>query len=168
MIDGDHSGGQYNRFGATDPRNMRQAQGYGLMLDDLGGLHRQIWLKEEHWADDPPFSDGGGVGGSGGTSVIEFYVTPFDTLGQTPSVSRRTGLASGRVSGIAMMVYDSDKEWTQGDTTHVLGAVAGGSDWLADRFVDLMLLPAEGATAAGHRAWGWVKEQHVLSETRVP
>ena len=159
MIDGDHSGGAYDLLGASDPRQMREAQSYVVMLDSLGALHRRIWL-EERWPTASPFSTGGGALGGDGSAVYEFYVTPFDTLkhGDAPA-SRRSELVPGKVIGIGMIMYDTDREGTQPDTVYTLSPSVLNAERYAEYFVDLELLPAEvGSTVTRTQSWGALKK----------
>ena len=159
MIDGDHSGGAYDLLGASDPRQMREAQGYVVMLDSLGALHRRIWLRER-WPTASPFSTGGGALGGDGSAVYEFYVTPFDTLKHDDAAtSRRSELVPGKVIGIGMIMYDTDKEWTQPDTVYTLSPSVLNAERYAEYFVDLELLPADvGSTVTRTQSWGALKK----------
>ena len=88
MIDGDHSGGQYNFNNSetmTDEEKARnqnsQAQKWNAIFDApdgriLGYPGRADWLNST------PLSDGGGgsVGGGPTVSILEIYVTPYDDI----------------------------------------------------------------------------------------
>ena len=168
MIDGDHSGGQYSRFQdpSDDHRQARQAQGYNVMLDSLGVLHlgmwvdggEGIWIDPRFWGTTAPFSAGGGALEPDGSSVWEFYVTPFDTLRQSAATSRGSRLEPGKVMGLGMTATDTDREcehaWA--DTAWFLPSSNLAMERYADYFVDLHLLPGM-ATPIRAKSWGALK-----------
>ena len=170
MIDGDHNGGQYAGFFSPGDqhRRMRNAQGYSVFLDSLRVLHRQIWLPthwrpEGHWANALPYSAGGGALDRSGSGVLEFYVTPFDTLRGDPATSRLSELTPGKVVGIDINVFDADDvlkvdlQARRRDTHYSLAALGAGGESYASFLVDVQLLPAGGTSAARATSWGTLK-----------
>jgi hypothetical protein len=163
-IGGDHSGGRYRFDGSDppDPRNDAQAQLYLVWVEDDGDVELSGYQLLEWGADAPPYAEAGGdvVDADQGSTVVEFYVTPFDTLHQEgDSASAASVLESGRILGFAMQVCDNDGGHVQADTSHIVGAV--GTIWYTDAkyFVDMELRPADASsTMVEEGSWGCVKE----------
>lgn len=155
MVDGDHSGGQYNGFGSDDCRGCSDdelrrmshitAQSYLGLADVPDGRHVGS-LALPDWANAPPYANGGGRSeGLGPTrSVIEFYVTPFDSVARDdPAASRISRLDSGKVIGFSMNLPDFD---TTPSAYHAFHTLSGAcSSWRYARcFTDAVLVGGGG------------------------
>ncbi|MBT6145145.1 MAG: hypothetical protein HOH74_06935, partial [Gemmatimonadetes bacterium] len=88
MVDGDHSGGDYSNSANTSwdsdeqwLNTHRTAQQY-IGAPDVSGTDHVVSGAGIDVVSDPPYADGGGStdGATPATSVVEFYVTPFDNL----------------------------------------------------------------------------------------
>ena len=182
LVDGDHSGGQYNGFSDTDyttderrQMTLSQAQQYAVageaadgqlaVLFDLTGVYTRA---ERMQIASPPFADAGvyALEGSPSLSWIEMYVTPFDALDVVnPELSQRSQLYADKIIGFQISIPDFDAE--PGDY-HGFYTLAGQTQtWkFAERFVDGLLLPCEGGdcgtmpepeSAVKVDSWGRIK-----------
>ena len=165
MVDGDHSGGQYNFNNSetmTDEEKARnqnsQAQKWNAIFDApdgriLGYPGRADWLNS------PPLSDGGGgsIGEAPTTSILEIYVTPYDDIvfsDQAASVA--TDLEPGHIIGFQIAMPDFDEAPQQYRGYHTLSGQAATFRY-AERFVDGQLVGAGDATAVEDRSWARIK-----------
>ena len=112
------------------------------------------------WVEDEPFTAVGGiVKESPNYSVLEFFVTPFDSLDiRGPAFSLPSELREGQIIGLEMSMVDFDEpNVSQNESTSTL---SGSSHvWFdADRFVDFRLLgPPTSSTSVERATWGDVK-----------
>ena len=165
MVDGDHSGGQYN-FGnsetMTDEEKARnqnsQAQKWNAIFDAPDGRILGYPGRAE-WLNSVPLSDGGGgsVGGGPTVSILEIYVTPYDDIifaDQEGSVA--TDLEAGNIIGLQIAMPDFDEEPQKYRGYHTLSGQAATFRF-AERFVDAQLVGAGDATAVADRSWARIK-----------
>ena len=165
MVDGDHSGGQYNFNNdetMTDEEKARnqnaQAQKWNAIFDApdgriLGYPGRAAWLNS------PPLSGGGGGSAGGGPtiSVLEIYVTPYDDIifcDQAGSVA--TDLEAGNIIGLQIAMPDFDTAPQEYRGYHTLSGQAATFRF-ADRFVDAQLVGADDATSVADLSWARIK-----------
>ena len=145
----------------------------GPNLDDIDT--RALGSGAFSWRTQPPYGDSGGsvAGETPVIWVIELYVTPCDQGGGTwdsAEGSVVSNLATGQVIGFSIGVQDFDPG-AEGDfdrTGWVLepsdsddGAFDDIEDYVADNFLDGLLLPAGGAepgdSAVESVSWGRIK-----------
>ena len=163
MVDGDHSGGQYNGFyydddcdGGWKPvalladhwdpcryRSNFQAQQYfGIAAAPDGRLLGCQASGASDWVTVPPYGDAGGFVEEGlpHRSVVEIMVTPFDELRwDTPQHSRESVLKAGKIIGLQIAVPDFDTEAARYHGFSTLGGQTNA--WRqADSFVDFLLM----------------------------
>lgn len=164
MIDGDHSGGQYSfrdQVGFDRFRHQNaQAQQYVAIPEAPDGV-LVGYFGVAAWPDARPYADwGGGVtGAEPTTSVVEFYLTPFDDLiWDDPGASVRSNLAVGKVVGLEMHLPDFDQEPRQYHAYFSLSAQTETFKY-AERFVDGVLIGAEvvDPTSVPAGSWGRIK-----------
>ena len=155
MIDGDHSGGDYSE--AADPNwdadeqmlnDNRTAQQYQAIADAPDGNHIGYQGAGGGWVNAPPYTDGAGASDASTptSSVIEFYLTPFDDLlWNDPDASVPSDLAPDKIIGFNIAVPDFD---TGPGAYHAFHTLTGQAQtWrYADRFVDGRLLAAVDPT----------------------
>jgi hypothetical protein len=168
MLDGDHTGGDYT--GSADPdwteeeqtlNNNRSAQQYVGIADAPDGRHIGYQGAGVDWVTVLPYSDGGGgtVGDGPATSVIEFFVTPFDDcIWNSPDDSQASPLSSGKIVGFQLSIPDFDTEPGAYRAFHTLTGQA--STWrYAERFADGRLVGADGGgpSAVEAGSWGRIK-----------
>jgi len=167
MVDGDHTGGDYT--GSADENwtdeektlnNNRTAQQYVGISDAPDGRHIGYQGNGVDWVTVPPLSDAGGgtVGDGPATSVIEFYITPFDDLiWNSPDDSQASPLAAGKIIGFQISIPDFDTAPADYRAFHTLTGQA--ATWrFAERFADGQLVGAGGdATAVENDSWGRIK-----------
>ena len=166
MLDGDHTGGDYT--GSADPdwteeevtlNNNRFAQQYVGISDAPDGRHIGYQGAGVDWVTVLPYSDAGGgtVGDGPATSVVEFFVTPFDDLiWNSPDDSQASPMASGNIIGFQISIPDFDTEPSAYRAFHTLTGQA--STWrFADRFADGRLVGAGGGTSVEAGSWGRIK-----------
>jgi hypothetical protein len=165
MIDGDHTGGDYT--GSADPNwtaeeqklnNNRTAQQYLAMGDTPDGVNVGYLGAAADWVNKVPYADGWGktVGQGPATTILEFYVTPFDDLvWNSPADSKATVLAPGKIMGFQISCPD----WDVPGTYHAFHTLSGqAATWrYAERFVDGRLIGAGGGTAVENDSWGRIK-----------
>jgi hypothetical protein len=174
MLDGDHSGGQYNGFdanavGADQAKLLSdyQAQQNFALPSSPDGRTVGYEGNANGWATLPPYADGGGgeSGQAPTTTVMEFFFTPWDALDYNgPAQSTRSTLAAGRFIGIQIAMPDFD---TEAGTYHGYQNLNGEADtWrLAENFADGQLIPCDTGdcgsaptqTAVAEDSWGRIK-----------
>lgn len=102
MVDGDHSGGNYGLGVST--------QRYVAIAEALDGEHIHPMVDQAEWLMSTQYTDGyGSVSAQGGAPrmVLEFYVTPFDSLvSSDPLASHPSQLRPGRVIGLELSIPD--------------------------------------------------------------
>ena len=118
MVDGDHSGGQYNFNNSEDmtdeekARNQNsQAQKWNAIFDAPDGRILGYPGRAE-WLNSTPLSDGGGgsTGGGPTVSILEIYVTPYDDIiFADQEGSRATDLEAGNIIGLQIAMPTSTK-----------------------------------------------------------
>jgi hypothetical protein len=166
MLDGDHTGGDYT--GSADPNwteeeqklnNNRTAQQYVAIADAPDGRHVGYLGAGADWVNALPYADGGGgsIGEGPTTSIMEFYVTPFDDLiWNSPDDSRASALFGGKLIGFQISAPDFDTAPSNYRAFHTLTGQA--ATWrYAERFADGRLVGAGGATAVESNSWGRIK-----------
>jgi hypothetical protein len=144
MVDGDHSGGDYNGFAVADYGEELvkvltgyQAQQYSMVPETPDGMWVGSNTAAAGWVTDLPWADGYGSASSGPptTTIMEGYFTPWDALDwRGPDVSTRSTLAEGRVIGFQISIPD----WDVVGTLHAFHTISGlANTWrMADNFVD--------------------------------
>jgi len=177
MLDGDHSGGDYNGFsvdvyGADQAKLLTgyQAQQYLGIPESPDGKILGNNTAASGWVSLPPWADGSGYsfGTAPTTSILETYWTPFDALDwHGPEYSTRSTLAANKVIGFQVSIMDWD--YTDTDrrmTYHAFHTLSGlANTWrMADNFVGGELVPCTGGdcgappvTAVASESWGRVK-----------
>ena len=117
MVDGDHSGGDYT--GSADPNwtvdeqvlnNNRTAQQYAAIATSPDGHTVGYSGSGANWVNALPYGDGGGAASvsTPNTSIIEFFVTPFDDLiWNSPSSSKVSDLAPNKIIGFQISVPEA-------------------------------------------------------------
>jgi len=162
MMDGDHSGGDYT--GSADPNwtaeeqklnNNRTAQQYVALGDSPDGV-AVGYLGAADWVTKLPYSDGYGktTGQGPATTILEFYVTPFDDLiWNSPADSKPSVLAPGKFIGFNVATPD----WDVPGTYHAYATLSGqAATWrYSERFVDGRLISTESAVE--NDSWGRIK-----------
>ncbi len=154
MIDGDHSGGRYNRFRGVEEDQRKhltnsQAQQYFAIAESPDNQTLGYAGAGNDWVVFPPYADGGGFndgGESPNSSIIEMYVTPWDQLDwRGPESSVASDLTAGSIVGLQISVPDFDRGcWScVGNPYHGFHTLSGveGTYFEADRFVDAELVP---------------------------
>jgi len=175
MVDGDHSGGDYNGDGicpqgCTDEEKKLltnfQAQQYVAIAESPDGIILGYQGSGQGWVPRPPWADAGGFafGESPNTSVIEMYVTAWDECNwQGPQFSKASVLAAGKIIGFQISVPDFDTEAGAYHGFHTLSGLA--NTWrMADTFVEGELIGCDTgdcgsapATAVEANSWGRIK-----------
>lgn len=168
MLDGDHTGGQYGGWEAgqyeTEEElkliNNSQAQQYLGISSSPDNILVGYLGSGTGWVNFPPYADAGG-GNSGTaptTSVIEFFVTPFDNLiWNDPEGSVQSELVADKIVGFQISVPDFD---TAPSSYHAFHTLSGQSATyrFAERFVDGVLVGSEGGgTAVEQTSWADIK-----------
>lgn len=179
MLDGDHSGGDYDWLDADDVGGEEsaallrgyQAQFYYVLPGSPDGLLLAPVTAAE-WVVRAPWSDAGGAAWGRGpaTSVMEVALTPWDALDwHGPEQSRRSRLEAGRIIGINVALPDWDHpEGEQRDTYSGYCSLSGGANtWrMAGNFADGLLIGCDGEdcgqlpearTTVSPRSWGRIK-----------
>lgn len=172
MLDGDHSGGDYNGFPVADYGEEMakllsgyQAQQYQIVPETPDGMWVGSNTAASGWVTNLPWADGYGSasGEAPTTSILEAYYTPWDALDwHGPDVSTPSVLEAGRVIGFQISVQDWDVVGTY-HSFHTLSGLA--NTWrMADNFVKGELVGCDyddcGAariTAVESESWGRVK-----------
>lgn len=174
MIDGDHTGGAYNGFSADEYSaeelkllSNYQAQQWVAVAESPDGRTMGYQGNGQAWVSLPPYADAGGfsMGEAPNTSVIEFYLTPWDECNwQGPELSKRSVLAAGRILGFQISVPDFD---TEAGAYHGFHTLSGQPNtWrLAENFVDGELIGCDTGdcgsaavpTAVKTDSWGRIK-----------
>ncbi len=121
------------------------------------------------WAEDAPYAAVGGIGGivreNLNYSVLEFFVTPFDSLDiRGPEFSLPSELREGQVMGLEVTMMDFD-EPNVSSYSEIQSTLSGSNHvWFdADYFVDFRLLgspPSPASTSVERTTWGDVKNRH--------
>lgn len=178
MVDGDHSGGDYNNFdpnvvgGAEQVKLLTgfQAQQYVGLPESPDGMLIGSNTSASGWATNMPWAEAGGYaeGQNPTTSIVESAFTPWDELNwQGPEYSKRSQLVAGKIIGFQVSIMDWDH--TDADnrmTYHAFHTLSGlANTWrMADNFVDGELVGCTGAdcgsgpiTAVAPESWGRVK-----------
>ncbi|MCC7264763.1 MAG: hypothetical protein IT369_19780 [Candidatus Latescibacteria bacterium] len=157
MVDGDHSGGDYT--GSADPNwtadeqvlnNNRTAQQYAAIATSPDGHTVGYSGSGADWVNALPYGDGGGAASvnTPNTSIIEFFVTPFDDLiWNNPGSSKVSDLVPNKIIGFQISVPDFDAGST---VYHTFQTLTGQSaTWrYADRFADGRLVPGVASTTS--------------------
>ena len=165
MLDGDHTGGDYTGSAdenwtdeEKDLNNNRTAQQYVAIGDSPDGRHVGYLGKGTEWVNSLPYADGGGgsVGDGPTTTIIEFFVTPFDDLiWNSPDDSVPSPLFDGKIIGFQISAQDMDTGPSEYRAFHTLSGQA--ATWrYAERFVDGRLV-GTGETAVEEDSWGRIK-----------
>ena len=168
MLDGDHTGGDYTGSAdenwtdeEKDLNNNRTAQQYVAIGDTPDGRHVGYLGKGTEWVNALPYADGGGgsTGDGPTTTIIEFFVTPFDDLiWNSPDDSVASPLFDGKIIGFQISAQDMDEGPSDYRAFHTLSGQA--ATWrFAERFVDGRLVGAGGdtGTAVEEDSWGRIK-----------
>jgi hypothetical protein len=182
MVDGDHSGGDFNGNdafpqGADSPQWEKdlyanyQGQQYICIPESPDGRVLGYQGKGQDWVCQPPFGDAGGFSedaGDGYTrSVMEIMVTPWDEcVWQGSNLSKRSSLEPDGIIGFQISIMD----WDVPGTYHAFHTLSGMSaTWRkADNFVDGLLVgcdyedcsggdPGEVDIAVKADSWGRIK-----------
>ena len=168
IVDGDHSGGRGFTGDPTEEDVIEasgNAQLYSAISQTPTGPNITMYTgRSSGWVFLPPYADGGGgvFGEAPVISVIELYVTPFDSWEgwDYPGQMEVSELAAGKVIGFGIIVYEHDpgeqERWTP-----------GRMDWRrawrrdADGLLDGLLLgpdlPGPGDSAVESVSWGRIK-----------
>jgi len=153
MLDGDHTGGDYtssaNENWTQEERDLndnRTAQQYLAIGDTPDGRHVGYLGKGTEWVNALPYADGGGgsTGDGPTTTIIEFFVTPFDDLiWNSPEDSVPSPLFDGKIIGFQITAPDFDTAPLEYRAYHILSGQP--ETWrYAERFVDGRLVRAGG------------------------
>ena len=175
-IDGNHSGGQglkgassqeevLEAFGQTQRYEVIARTTSGPTMDNLV----RHWTEMFSWKVFPPYGDAGGsVAGENPTiSVIELYITPFDSWGAWDDLENSvpSDLTAGQIVGFGLIVHDFDQEewgvsWTP-EAVQSEDAEIDIRNLRADIFLDGLLLPAKSIEPEGSAVesvtWGRIK-----------
>lgn len=152
VVDGDHSGGIYNGFSATDAAledrlRSSHAQNYHIFLPPLSADWTMwLWGKAQ-WTCTAPFSQVGweyaGEPGGAGTVYQEASITPFDDLHWAGLDSSRVhDLEEGQILGISWSFLDYDEDDTNYDGFWNLSHMTR-MDHTADLLPDFVLAPVD-------------------------
>ena len=153
MLDGDHTGGDYTSSAdytwtdeERDLNNNRTAQQYLAIGDTPDGRHVGYLGKGTEWVNALPYADGGGgsTGDGPTTTIIEFFVTPFDDLiWNSPENSVPSPLFDGKIIGFQITAPDFDTAPLEYRAYHILSGQP--ATWrYAEHFVDGRLVRAGG------------------------
>lgn len=175
MIDGDHSGGQFEWFSEPEReiteaeirQNYAQAQAYGPGVPRQEGRLLTGGGSARAWAFDPPWTEAGGatLSESPHDFVLEFAITPWDNLsGEGPEFSRRSALEPGGIIGFQTLMSDSDVLNEPKGQYTIAPALMNEIAHYADNFVDGLLIPCYTGdcsrgkrTAVRENSWGRIK-----------
>jgi hypothetical protein len=177
MLDGDHTGGDYNGFNADEVGGEEQkklltgfqAQQYTMIPESPDGHILGNNTSATGWVTQLPWAEAGGFaeGEAPTTSVIESAWTPWDELNwQGPEYSLRSSLVADRIIGFQVSVMD----WDVVDQYHGFHTLSGlANTWrMADNFVDGELVGCDYSdcgsapipidqTAVQAESWGRIK-----------
>lgn len=167
MVDGDHSGGGYEReindfasIAEWKQAHYAQAQGYGAIAVTSGSRHIDL-LPFLGWFARPPYADGdGGIWGTEPThSVIEFYVTAFDNLVKDPQTEAVvSSLSLYQVVGFSIVVPDYDSQSLHAAYLLPLSLGPASAVITADGFADGLLVgKVSGVSVVESDSWGRIK-----------
>ena len=177
MVDGDHTGGDYSHEAdlswteeEQDLNRNRTAQQYVAIADSPDGRHVGYLGKGTEWVNTLPYADGGGgsVGDGPTTSIIEFFITPFDELiWNSPDDSVPSPLTDGKIIGFQISAQDFDVGCCVGENYRGFHTLSGqAATWrYAERFVDGRLVGAGGdaggdggpRSSVEEESWGRIK-----------
>ena len=169
MVDGDHTGGDYTGSAdenwtaeEKDLNNNRTAQQYVAIADTPDGRHVGYLGKGTEWVNALPYADGGGgsIGEGPTTSIIEFFITPFDDLiWNSPDDSVPSPLTDGKIIGFQISAQDFDRGCCEGENYRAFHTLSGqAATWrYAERFVDGRLVGVGGGTSVEEESWGRIK-----------
>ena len=165
MLDGDHTGGDYTGSAdenwtdeEKDLNENRTAQSYLAIGDTPDGRHVGYQGRGTEWVNALPYADGGGgsTGDGPTTTIIEFFVTPFDDLiWNSKEDSKPSPLFDGKIIGFNIAVPDFDTAPSDYRAYHTLSGQA--ATWrYAERFVDgrLVSVGGDAGTAADDESSG--------------
>ena len=182
-IDADHSGGLGRSQGVdyTDAERMSiygMTQRYTVIAETESGPTLDNQVRENQLSGDgiptswkvyPPYGDAGGMaaGENPTLSVIEMYVTPYDSWGDWEDKKKTefTELSAHQIIGFVIMISDNDDECDDCTITNFwfpTGIDFDGPEFtaiiynVADIFLDGILLPVQ-ATTVESITWGRIK-----------
>lgn len=174
MLDGDHSGGDYNGFSVDEYGEEMaklltgfQAQQLVMVPESPDGLLIGSNTAAAGWCTNMPWAEAGGFaeGEAPTTSVMEGAMTAWDELNWNgPQVSVRSTLEAGRIIGFQISIMD----WDVIGTYHAFHTLSGlANTWrMADNFVGGELVGCDyddcGAapdiiSAVQAESWGRIK-----------
>jgi hypothetical protein len=173
MVDGDHSGGDYNGFPVDEYGEEQvklltgyQAQQYVMLPESPDGMQIGSNTSALGWVTHLPWAEAGGFaeGEAPTTSVIEAALTAWDELNWVgPEVSKRSTLEAGRIIGFQISIMD----WDVVGTYHGFHTLSGlANTWrMADNFVDGELIGCDYGdcgsdpipSAVQAESWGRIK-----------
>jgi len=175
MLDGDHSGGDYNGFSVDEYGEEQaklltgyQAQQYVMVPESPDGLLIGSNTAASGWVTNLPWAECGGYveGEAPTTSVMEGAMTAWDQLDwHGPEYSVRSTLEADRIIGFQISIMD----WDVVGTYHGFHTLSGlANTWrMADNFVSGQLIGCDyddcGAaatpitTAVQAESWGRIK-----------
>ncbi|MEW6753911.1 MAG: T9SS type A sorting domain-containing protein [Candidatus Latescibacterota bacterium] len=169
MLDGDHSGGDYNGFdpdifGQEQVKLLTgyQAQQYVVVPQSPDGVLIGTIASASGWAGSPPWAQAGGsvTGQAPTTFVVEAAMTAWDELNwEGPDLSRRSVLVAGKIIGFQISIPDWD--YTTEDLRfryHAFHTLSGmPNTWrMADNFVDGELVGCTGGDCGSLPVEVWV------------
>ncbi|MBT4504830.1 MAG: hypothetical protein HOC74_44315 [Gemmatimonadetes bacterium] len=169
IVDGDHSGGDFT--GSADETwsdeektlNMgRIAQRYQAIAEAPDDRFIGVDGSAASWVSESPYADGGGevTRGTPATSLLEFYVTPFDDLiWNSPEDSVPSDLAAGKIIGLQISVPDFDTKPRAYRSLHSLvPPFPGWHIWrYSEHLVDARLISGQEDSAVENRSWARIK-----------
>ena len=171
IVDGDHSGGG-GFTGDPTEEDVIEANGNAQLYSaisqtpagpNIDGGGRASGTPPG-WIYLPPYADGGGGVFSEAPviSVIELYVTPFDSWEgwDYPGQMEVSQLAAGKVIGFGIIVYDHDpgeQEWWTPGRMQWQRAWRRDADGLLDGLLLRPDLPGPGDSAVESVSWGRIK-----------
>ena len=183
-IDADHSGGgsglksrevrgywgESQQYGAIARTTSGRTALYGYFTFQVNPGYN-VFITEDSWMFFPPYGDAGGgvVRGNPIIRVIELYVTPYDSWqgpDSRPEDVAVSDLTAGKVIGFAVLVWESDDEYSRYSLTpEAVQTEDAEIDLLyryrAELYLDGLLLPANAAepedSAVESVSWGRIK-----------
>ncbi|MBT6148723.1 MAG: hypothetical protein HOH74_25025 [Gemmatimonadetes bacterium] len=171
QIDGDHSGGEYsftssNCTGCTEEeirlRDQSQAQNYQAIITSAGDAQVGYLGAGSDWVNAPPYAAAGGaLDPASGRAILEFYLTPFDSLvWSDPIASVPSQLQAGKIIGLDIAVSDFDTEPGAYHAYHTLTGPA--HTWrYAERMADARLVGNGTICVTEVDTWGRIKASFV-------
>lgn len=163
MVDGDHSGGSYNRnnedLSAEEKKRHfnAQAQKYNFTFDVPDGRWGG-YPGSAAWANELPYLSafGRSTGSNPTRSILEFFVTPFDDLVESEADSKVSPLFSGKIIGLQIAMADRDGGEEAYQAYHTLSGQPATFRF-AERFVDARLVGTGDPTAVEDASWARIK-----------